>query len=152
MRLYFGTKPDNIVSQSTSKRHGRSRQQWDKKIPERLEIIRQRSGATIPSFLTYQTAFYTDSSEALHGSLYGITGHLGHLGIYEPHEKELDSTNVQVNADTTRAILLWLSGELLNELIKVVNSEKLCSDLVEIAQKNSHACEDISRVVLILTI
>lgn len=140
MRLYFGTKPDNTVSQNTPKQHRNSRQQWDKKIPERLGIIRQRSDATIPVFLAYQTAFYTNSSEALHGSFYGITCH---IGIYEPHEKELDSTNVQIDANETRALLLWLSGELLNELIKVVNSEKLCSDLAEIAQNNSHACRDI---------
>jgi len=145
VRSCFGAKPDSTAKQNTPKKHHDSHQQWNKKIPDRLDIIQHRSDATIAIFLAYQTAFYTDSCEALHGSFYGITCH---LGIYEPHDQELDRRNVQVYANETRALLLWMSGELLNELIKVVNTEKLCSDLAEIARDNSRACSDlVSRVL-----
>jgi hypothetical protein len=137
VRAFFRSKSDGAVPKQGIKKSLRLKQQWNNGIPERLKIIGQRSQATIALFLLYQTAWYTDSSEALHGSFYGITCH---LGIYEPRAEIPDIRNSLVNFNKTRALLLWLSGELLKELIKVVNREGTCSDLAAQAQSNSDVC------------
>ena len=140
VRAFLQSKVESEVPKQDAKKPRDLHQQWDNKIPERLRIIGQRSKAAIPLFLIYQTAFYTDSSEALHGSFYGMTCH---LGIYEPRPEAPDVRNSHIYFNKKRALLLWLSGELLKELIKVVNREGACSDLAEQAQDNSDVCKKV---------
>ena len=139
-RMFLKSKLESEAPKQDVKKLRHLNQQWDNKIPERLETIGQRSKATIPLFLIYQTAFYTDSSEALHGSYYGMTCH---LGIYEPRPEAPDVKSFHIYFNKKRALLLWLSGELLKELIEVINREGACYDLADQAQNNSNVCEKI---------
>ena len=72
------------------------------------KIICERSKVNIGLFLHYQVSIYTNASEALHGSFYGLTFH---IGAYSPNIDIKNKTEIERNSQKN---LLYFFGLLEN--------------------------------------
>lgn len=123
----------NFSSKTTSKPIHR----WPNiPIEERLKIVEEKSNSQVELFLAYQVSFYKNASEALHGSFYGSTFH---LGTYTPGVSRTKE-EIEKNARKEATLLLWNTADLLRELIELLkekNDNEKMSGFVEKATLNS---------------
>jgi hypothetical protein len=101
------------------------------KIEKRLGFLAKAgTNLNVSVFLAYQQAYYDDASEALHGSFYGGLFHV--INLNSRDQKEMA---IETNQNTT--LLLWQTGELLNQLIELLNQKNDLQDFHEKSIKNS---------------
>ncbi|MFH1509508.1 MAG: DUF5677 domain-containing protein [bacterium] len=113
-----GSELDIALKKFTTKKGKEIRRWTNTSIPERIKIIGENSESNIGHFLIYQTLYYTDASESLHGSLYGF---LFHTGVFTPGETpEMES--LEMHMEKNHTTLFMNTGSLLFELIKTINS------------------------------
>jgi hypothetical protein len=122
---------------SFSSKTGGERKRWPSHtIPERINILRENSKANIGLFLHYQLAFYTDASEALHGTFYGITFH---TGAYSPSLDTSDIEEVKRSLQKNMTLLFCTTGSLLHELLVVLKKNNSIDDYFQHSSVNSDA-------------
>jgi hypothetical protein len=140
-----GTPLDSDVAEALrmfSAKNGAEKKRWPSdRIPERIALIGERSQANTRVFLMYQVVFYTDASEALHGTFYGQTFHLGQ---YSPGVAGRGAAEARRNAERNATLLFWGLGELFCELLVVVHE---CSD---VAQARAQARANSRQVLAII--
>lgn len=106
---------------------------WPKiKIPQRIDLIHKKAKLNPHLFLLYQLMFYTDASEAIHGSFYGMTFH---LGKHIPSINNLDEA--LLNFRKTISLFLVICGELIYVLINILAQNNNISDWLSKAEINS---------------
>jgi len=98
-------------------------------IPKRLGyIVKFKKHINVSLLLAYQLSFYDDASEALHGSLYGSLFHVLNIAT-----KNKDILETEINKNM--ALLLLQTGELIHQLICLLNKD---NDLNDILEKSTH--------------
>ncbi len=136
---YSGKKSleENIEMQEAIKafstKEGKEIKQWPKlKIPERIQLIQERAKIKPGMFLLYQLMFYTDASEALHGSFYGTTFH---LGWHIPSINTLDEAIVEFRKKIP--LFLQICAELIHVLIIVLSQSNDVDSYLKKSELNS---------------
>ncbi|MCX5999627.1 MAG: hypothetical protein NTU41_08580, partial [Chloroflexi bacterium] len=97
-------------------RRGRTVTRWSRaSLEERVEVIGKRSKVDTTILLMCLLAIYDDGSEALHGTLYGCTFH---LGVFEGSVK--DRTELSKNINGAICMVFFISGLMLHELLSTL--------------------------------
>jgi hypothetical protein len=117
----------------TSKR-GREITWWtSKKLDERIQIIEERGGASAELFLVTWLSVYEDASEALHGSLIGITFH---TGVWEPGNSPDDRKEIDKHVLKNLTLLCWQCGLILHLLLQLLNHDNALENLIHVSKQN----------------
>lgn len=125
---------------------GKEKKRWpDMSIPDRIKLIGDRSKTNISMFLLYQVLFYTDASEALHGSFYGLTFH---TGAYEPNINHKNKAEIRANLQKNFTVLFWFSGELIHKLLVILSQDNNISEQLKYSTENSNNSYEIMEKVL----
>ncbi len=96
------------------------RMKWSSKnIDQKVSLIHERSKIRVEFFLMNTLTIYSNASEALHGSLYGCTFH---LGVFEAGMdfKNPDAVREKVYKET--ALLFAQLGSMIAETLKLISS------------------------------
>jgi hypothetical protein len=111
-----------------------ARMNWTKKtMDERIAVVQQRGKLTDVMFTLNKIQYYADASEALHGSLYGCTYHLGMLdGEFNPTDS--DMLNKKLYRDNA-AVILHL-GMLVHECFTLISYSCKLEEIWEHSYKN----------------
>lgn len=129
-----------------STKKGKEKKGWPGiPIQERLRIIGKRSNIKIGLFLWYQLSYYTDASEALHGSFYGCTYH---IGTYTPNIDISDKEDVKKNLQDNIALLLLSTGNLLNQLLRLISNNSSISDFLSLSNEISRDTTKVLKTTL----
>ena len=129
-----------------STKSGKEKKRWpDISIPERIKLIGERSKANIGLFLHYQVSIYTDASEALHGSFYGLTFH---IGAYSPDIDTKNKTEIEQNLQKNFTLLFWSSGELVQQLLVILAKDNAISEQLKYSTRNSNNSLEIMKVAM----
>jgi len=129
-----------------STKSGKEKKRWpDISIPERIKLIGERSKVNIGLFLHYQVSIYTDASEALHGSFYGLTFH---IGAYSPNIDIKNKTEIEQNLQKNFTLLFWSSGELVQQLLVILAKDNPISDQLKYSTKNSNNSLEIMKAAM----
>lgn len=101
-------------------------------IPKRLGYIAKfKEHVNVSLLLAYQLSFYDDASEALHGSLYGSLFHVLNIATK-------DKNILETETNKNMSLLLLETGELIHQLIHLLNKN---NDLTDILEKSTHNSE-----------
>lgn len=116
-------------------RSGREITHWSPTtLSDRIRVIGERSKVNIKVLLIATLAIYEDASEALHGTFYGSTFH---LGVFEPGARiSSDETSLKRRSREGFSMLYWLGGLMLSELIKLVGEQNGLSEIVSVSKEN----------------
>jgi hypothetical protein len=96
------------------------RQNWSKKsVDQKVAVLSGKSTIQVGFFLMNTATIYSNASEALHGSLYGCTFHLGR---YEPSIDCTDIAAVQKQVWLGSALLFAQLGSMTSETVKLIAS------------------------------
>lgn len=104
-----------------------------KKLHERIEIIEKRGKLLDVFFTINKIQYYSDASEALHGSLYGCTYHLGMFDLEFDRQNELE-LNKKLYKDNA-SILLHL-GMLIHETFTLISYSNSIEETWNYSYKN----------------
>jgi hypothetical protein len=117
----------------TGKRGGEVRRWTRLDVPEMAEVVAKRSGTTPSMMLLSYLATYEDASEALHGTLYGVTFHLGvqHPGVPLDHPEGLERYTF-----TQMCMVFMLGTFLSHDIIAVIHSQTPIPDLFTASSRN----------------
>lgn len=111
-------------------------------LDAKLPPIPQRLNSLVDSvfneklILLYQTLYYDDASEAIHGSLYGT---------WFPIIKISEASDVEGQITSNSVVLVWNTALLINELIKLISS--VDESLVSFANKSEEKTKVINSVI-----
>lgn len=124
---------ESAISKYTSKNGKETRDFLRLKIPEKLELIQKASGADIAYFLHYQTCFYEDGSEAMHGSFYGT---IFHLGAAQPgfDRRNIDAANIHLQK--MLSLFLLDIGTMAHYLLFIINKFEKIKETLEGSKHN----------------
>lgn len=128
-------KHTNILKdiKSFSTKSGSEKKRWpDLSIPDRLKIISKKSKINIGLFLLFQLTYYTDASEALHGTFYGATFH---SLAYQPNLNTQDKVEYKKEIQKNFTLLFLNIAGLLVELIVLLGSNHNFNNTVMKAQQ-----------------
>lgn len=96
------------------RKNGRVFHEWSETSPvDRVVVIAQRSDIPAEVFLLALATIYRDSSEALHGTLYGVTFH---LGLFSPGTSLDSKEALEKHLLGYTTTLFWLLGILVFQL------------------------------------
>ena len=114
-------------------------------IPKRLKMIEENSSVNIGFFLHYQSLFYQDASEALHGSFYGS---IFHIGATQPSfdRESVDQANIHLQKNLS--LLLLDVGTLIDELIKLIAENSKIDEAKEASNKNLELAGAIFKIAI----
>lgn len=108
---------------------------WSSKnIDLKISVIEKKTNIAVEFFLMNTLTIYSNASEALHGSLYGCTFH---LGLYEPNIDHKDATKVEINLLKNLALLYAQLGSIIHEVIKYLASTNNIQESLLNSEKNS---------------
>ncbi len=140
-----GSELDKAIKIFSTKK-GKEKKRWpDITIPERIKIIGERSKADARILLHYQLSVYTDASEALHGSFYGCTFH---IGAYSPGVDVSSTKEIEKNLQKNFSLLFWSSGELILQLLVVLSKDNNIVDILKYATENSKNTFEIMKATI----
>lgn len=88
------------------------------KIPEKLDLIQKHSGTDIGFFLHYQSVYYEDGSEAMHGSFYGT---IFHLGAAQPGFERQDIDAANIHLQKMLSLFLLDIGTMAHHLLFIIS-------------------------------
>ncbi|MBU1046895.1 hypothetical protein KKH36_03925 [Patescibacteria group bacterium] len=96
------------------------RKNWSKKnIDEKVALIQEKSEIRVEFFLLNTLSIYSNASEALHGSLYGCTFH---IGVFEPGTNHKDLKSVEEKVLKETALLFAQLSSMVAETLKLVST------------------------------
>lgn len=117
-----------------TKKSGKELKQWPTiSIPERIQLIGNKSNINTSMFLVYQLGWYTDASESIHGSFYG---NIFHLGAHLPGITDVDKSMANLRKNAT--LLLMVCGEMIYMLTLLLAKYGDIDDQVKLAGSNSN--------------
>lgn len=138
VELEKGSEIEEAVKLFTSKK-GRPITRWTKSsISEMLETIKNKGGIDIRLLMLAMLGIYDDASEALHGTIYGTTFHIGHFFRKVPTSKN----ELKDHINSTYSTLFLMLGTSIHTLILGFNKN---ADVEEIFQKSKQNLKDIKR-------
>jgi len=107
------------LGEFTSQR-GREINRWSKTdLIDRVAIISERSKVKTVLLLICLVMYYEDASEALHGTKYGCTFH---LGVWEPGTVVTSYEDLFDHFRAGSAVMLFLAGAAVHELIRLAST------------------------------
>ncbi len=122
------------LQQFTGKKGGEKTRWTDKSIEDRLALIDKKLKIKSELFLYTHLTVYEDASEALHGTFYGATFHIGqHLPEFERKDKVSTTRREQKNI----SLLAVNCGSIINELIRAINQVEDVSGFFEKTETNT---------------
>lgn len=121
------------VEKYTTKTGKENRDFLRMKIPEKLQLIQKESGISVGYYLHYQTLFYEDGSEAMHGSFYGT---IFHLGVAQPDFDASDIAAVNTHIQKMLSLLLLDIGTLCHCLILIISKFEKIQTIVDGSTRN----------------
>ena len=127
------SKLKSAVEKYTTKRGREDTNFLRLSIPEKLQFIKKNSKANIGFFLHYQTLFYEDGSEAMHGSFYGTIFHLG-AAMPEFDPKKVGDANIHIQK--MLSLFLLDIGTLIHQLLIVVSKHEKIQEVLDGSQHN----------------
>ncbi len=148
VRLTFAGRVDpadvpglqEALEEFTSSR-GREISRWSKTaLVDRVRIVSERSSAKSVLFLICLMLFYEDASEALHGTKYGCTFH---LGVYEPGKRLSRYDDLFDHFRGGSAVMLFLAGTLVHELIRLASTKVDMQDVLDMSTENVDAATEL---------
>ena len=140
-----GSELDEALKKFSTKK-GKEKRGWpDISISERIKLIGEKSNANIGIFLSHQSFVYTDASEALHGSFYGLTFH---TWAYTPNIDITNKNAVEQNLQKNFTLLFWNSGELIQQLLVVLVKDNDISEALKYSTKNSNNSLEIMKAAM----
>jgi len=121
---------------------GREITRWSRTtLTDRVAIISERSKVRTLLFLICLLMYYEDASEALHGTKYGCTFH---LGVWEPGIVLASYADLFDHFGGGSAVMLFLAGSAVHELIR------LASTLVEMQHVLDRSTKSADAATLVL--
>ena len=84
--------------------------------------------------------YYEDASEALHGTKYGCTFH---LGVYEPGKRLGGYDDMFEHFRSGSAGMLFLAGALVHELIRLASTLVDVQEVLDMSAENAKAATDL---------
>jgi len=142
-----GIEPDTVPGLSDALKdftsgHGREITHWTKaSISERLSVISQRTSINVEGFMVNMLSIYEDASEALHGTLYGVSFH---TGAHQPGFDHSDIKAAETNNYRNWTLLHWGLGLMLDEVLQFLASS---SDIAELASKSASNANTFSEMM-----
>lgn len=125
---YSGTpRPDDVPGLSDAlelftSRTGKEITRWSPTtLVNKIEELGQSGAINSSLFLLAVLAIYEDASEALHGTLYGSTFH---LGIFSPGSTIDNPEDLENHFRSQFATLFWLCGLLLSDFVMFVTRNR----------------------------
>lgn len=142
-----GIEPDMVPGLSDALKdftsgHGREITHWTKaSISDRLSVISQRTSINVEGFMVNMLSIYEDASEALHGTLYGVSFH---TGAHQPGFDHSDIKAAETNNYRNWTLLHWGLGLMLDEVLQFLASS---SDIAELASKSASNAKTFSEMM-----
>jgi len=126
----------------TSKR-GKEITRWSpSSLVERVQQLGERSNANVTVFLLTVISVYEDASEALHGTLYGCTFH---LGVFSPGTTISSQSELDSHMRSMFTMLFLLFGLLLAEAVKLIAGDK--DELREIREASAKSLSQTTEMM-----
>ena len=142
-----GIEPDTVPGLSDALKdftsgHGREITHWTKaSISERLSVISQRTSINVEGFMVNMLSICEDASEALHGTLYGVSFH---TGAHQPGFDHSDIKVAETNNYRNWTLLHWGLGLMLDEVLQFLAGS---SDIAELASKSASNAKTFSEMM-----
>ncbi len=121
------------IDQFTGKKGGEVRRWTRLDIPEMAEVAAQRSEVSAAMMLLSYLATYEDASEALHGTLYGVTFH---LGVHNPGGAPRSKADLERYAITQASMVFLLGTFLSHDVIATLHSQVPIPELFAASSMN----------------
>lgn len=107
---------------------------WTKKsLNERIKVL-EKWGKFLDTFFSLsKVMYYSDASEALHGSLYGCTYD---IGAFDPDFDSADKDKLYKKLYKDNACMILYLGTLIHESLTLINYSNEIKDIWEYSYKN----------------
>jgi hypothetical protein len=103
------------------------------RLGDRIRIIEEKGGASAELFLVTWLSVYEDASEALHGSLIGVTFH---TGAWEPGNSPGDRKEIDKHVLKNLTLLCWQCGLILHLLLQLLDQDESLKNLIDASKQN----------------
>lgn len=132
VELEKGSELEKAVQLFTSKKNKPIKRWTKSSISGMLDIIKNKGGIDIRFLMFAMLGIYDDASEALHGTIYGTTFHLGHFFKKAPKSKD----ELKGNINNSYSALLLMLGTSIHTLILGFNNNVDIEGIVNKSKNN----------------